>query len=439
MTVARPAIGRDFWRGFPALLLAFLVAQAAQQVDVSLLARFVGGEGVTVYVLLLRLALVDLVATMALGSVISVTVGHAAREGREGLAIRWSLALSLLAGGVLGCAGALLYPAAAPWMAGGDAGAAAELAAAIPWFCAATPVRLVNGSATFMVHAVGAGGVALRWKLAELAGRTLLVALVLGPLEAGLVGCFVAGLLLNALSAAWGARWLLRHAPAPVTLPARRWMADLLGKALWETQRLLSAHLLALAGIALFASPLLVPADTARLGAFAAGTVMAALVFAPFVALLRFLAMRLAGRSGQELPRLVTALLRLGVPAGAAVGLALVAVAEPLGAHVYGQGGPWWVWFVAALGLSLPFRAAANIVRAALQATGGFAGVAVLDAVLGWGVGLPLIVAGLWLDVPAIAYASLCLPEALAALWLWRRFQARTRSNAGGVAAMVRA
>lgn len=439
MTMARPAIGRDFWRGFPALLLAFVVAQAAQQVDVALLARFVGGEGVTVYVLVLRLALVDLVATMALGSVMSVTIGRAVRDGQAGAAIRWALTLSLLAGGLLGIGGILLYPAIAPWVAGGDAGAAAALAAVVPWYCAATPFRLVNGSATFMVHAVGAGGVALRWKLAELAGRALLVLLFLGPLDAGLEGCFIAGLLVNLLSALWGGGWLLRHAPAPFTLPSWTWAADLLRKAAWETQRLLSTHLLALAGITLFASPAIGAADSSRLGAFAAGTVMAAFVFAPFVALLRFLAMRLAGRPAAEARCLVAALLRLGLAAGAAVGLALAVAADPLGAHVYGQSGPWWHWFVIALGLSLPVRAAANIVRAALQASGGFAGVAILDGGLGWGVGLPLIVAGLWFDAPVIAYASLWLPEALAALWLWRRLQARPGADAGAGAAMGRA
>lgn len=415
-------VDRAFWRGFPALLLAFAVAQLMQQIDVGMLAR-VDPQAPAAYVLLLRIAVADLVAMMAFGAVASVTVAQAARDGDPGPTIRRALGLAALLGVGLGGLGLVLYGPAARAIVGTD-GPAALVAAAVPWFAAAAPLRLVNACAAFALHATGAGGVVVRWKLGELVGKAALNGLFLFVLDGGFVGCFVAGLLLNLLSVGWVLRRLHRTLGGGLGWPGRRWALDLLRKTAWEAQRVASGQILALATVTLFASPLIGAAESGRFNAFAAGSVLATLVFAPFVAFLRFLAMRFAGRSASDVAALAGALWRRGAPVTLALAAALILSGDWLGAALYGQSGPWWSGLVTALSLSLPIRLAANILRAASQASGAFAQVARIDGLLGWGVGGPLILFGLHWNLPAVAYAHLVVPEALALLWLWRRWAA---------------
>jgi len=420
-------VDRAFWRGFPALLLAFAVAQLMQQIDVGMLAR-VDPQAPAAYVLLLRIAVADLVAMMAFGAVASVTVAQAALDGDPGPTIRRALGLAAILGAGLGGLGLALYGPAARAIVGPD-GPAALAAAAVPWFAAAAPLRLVNACAAFALHATGAGGVVVRWKLGELVGKAALNGLLLFVLDGGFVGCFVAGLLLNLLSVGWVLRRLRQTAGgglggAGLGWPGRRWALDLVRKTAWEAQRVASGQILALATATLFASPLIGAAESGRFNAFAAGSVLAMLVFAPFVAFLRFLAMRFAGRSASDVTALAGALWRRGAPVALALAAALILSGDWLGAALYGQSGPWWSGLVTALAVSLPIRLAANILRAASQASGGFAQVARIDGLLGWGVGGPLILLGLHWNLPAVAYAHLVAPEALALLWLWRRWAA---------------
>lgn len=422
MTAGGVALDRAFWRGFPALLLAFAVAQLLQQVDMATLARL-GGGAPAAYVLLVRLALVDLVAVMALGAVTSVTVSQAARAGDPGPAIRRSLAVALAVGVALGLVGVAAYRAVAPWVAGGDDALAALVVTAVPWFAAAAPLRMVNGSAAFVLHAMNDGPAVVRWKLCEVVAKLGLNILFLEAFGAGFAGCFMASLLLQAGSAAWALARLRRLAGGGPSWPPWTWAMDFLRKAGWEAQRVLSTLLLGLVTVMLFASSLIGTADPARLDAFAAGSVLALLVFAPFVAFLRFLAMRFAGRPPAEIASLVRALLWRGVPVAAMLALLLNVGGDWLGASLYGQTGPWWSMLVAALAVSLPVRVAANTMRAALQATGEFAGVAKIDSLLGWCLGLPLIVLGLCWDAPAVAYGYLVVPEVFALLGLSLRLR----------------
>lgn len=422
MTPAAPALDRMFWRGFPALLLAFAMAQLLQQLDVAMLARL-GAGGAAAYVVLTRLALADLVGIIAVGSVISVTVAAAVRAGEPGTAIRRSLGLAVIAGAAVGVVGAAAYPPALPWVTGGEGPTAGLAAAAIPWFTAAAPFRMVNSSAAFILHALGEGRLVVRWKLSELAAKLLLNLVFLHGLDAGFAGCFQASLLLHAGSAVWALVRIGRLAGGGPVLPPRAWAADVLRKSAWEAQRVLSTMLLGLVLVTLFASPLLAGTDPARLDAFAVGSALAMLVLAPFNALLRFLAMRFAGRDEAEIAGLVRALMLRGVPALSVAALLLMAAEGWIGATIYAQGGPWWSGLVVALALSLPIRVAANATRAALQATGRFGGVARIDSALGWGIGLPVAALGLYWDAPAVAYAYLVLPEAAALLWLGRRWR----------------
>lgn len=430
-------LSAEFWRGFPALLLAFALAQVAPQIDLAVLARLDPGA-VPAYVLLVRMAVVETVCTMALGAAVSVAAGAAVRAGAAEPEILRSLWIAAGLGSAFLAIGLLLYPLAVPWAAGSQqVGLAAAAGDALPWFAAAAPLRTIGGTAAFLLHALGKGAALIRWKLAELPARYGLLLLCTGPLgerfAGALAACFAASLFLNAVTVAWMTGILLRSAGGRgalregLRIPPRDWIWQRLQSAGWEIQRLMSLQLLAPITLLLFSIAPPGEDGEGRLAAYAAGSTLAMAVFAPFVAYLRFLGMRLAGRSVADIGRLSRELTVWAVPTAAVAGLFLIAGGGWLGRAVYGQAGVWWTTLILALALSLPLRVVGNLLRAAVQATGGaaggFAAVARIDGVLAWGFGLPLTAAGLWLDRPVLAYAALVLPEVAATLWLWSRLR----------------
>lgn len=413
---------RAFWAGFAALVLAFAVAQMLAQIDLGMLAHQAPGMPAA-YVMLVRLALIDLLASMALGSVVSVRVARALREGRAGPEIRGALTLAVLLGLMLSLVGWLAYPPLAASLSADDAALRALLLSAIPWFAATAPLRLLNGCAAFILHASQQGPLVVRWKLWELLAKVVLNLLFIECLGFGFAGCFMASLLMHLGSCAWVLRRLQPLMGRGRWLPAADWARAVLRQSAWEGLRLLSMQLLGLMTLVLFAAPQIAPVDTQRLDAFAAASFLALSVFAPLVALIRFLAMRFAGLAPHEVSRLLKQLLRLGVPGMALLGGLLILLGPWLGQWVYAQQGRWWGSFVLMLGVSLPVRLATNALRAALQSLGEFVAIAKVDALLGWAVGLPLLVLGLRLDIPVVAYGYVLVPEALALLWLARRIQ----------------
>lgn len=414
--------GRTFWGGFAALVLAFAVAQMQAQIDLSMLAHQAPGMPAA-YLMLVRLALIDLLASMALGAVVSVRVARALREGRAGPELRGALTLAVGLGLLLSVIGWLAYPPLAAGLSAGDEPLRALLLSAIPWFAATAPLRLLNGCAAFILHAAQQGPQVVRWKLWELLAKVALNLLFIECLGYGFAGCFMASLLMHLGSCAW-VLWRLRPLMGRGRwLPTAHWTGAVLRQSAWEGLRLLSMQLLGLMILVLFAAPQLAPVDTARLDAFAAASFLALLVFAPLVALMRFLAMRFAGLTPCEVLRLLRQLLRLGVPGMALLGGLLMLLSPWLGQWAYAQQGRWWSSFVLLLALSLPLRLAGNAMRAALQSLGEFVAIAKVDALLGWGLGLPLLVLGLRLDMPQVAFGYVLLPEAAAVLWLARRIQ----------------
>lgn len=430
--------GRAFWAGFAALVLAFAVAQMLAQIDLGMLAHQAPGMPAA-YVMLARLALLDLLVSMALGSVVSVRVARALREGRAGPVIRGALTLAAILGGLLSLVGLLAYPPLAASLSADDAALRALLLSAIPWFAATAPLRLLNGCAAFILHASQQGSLVVRWKLWELLAKVVLNLLFIECLGFGFAGCFKASLLMHLGSCAWVLRRLQPLMGRGRWLPAADWARAVLRQSAWEGLRLLSMQLLGLMTLVLFAAPQIAPVDTQRLDAFAAASFLALLVFAPLVALIRFLAMRFAGLAPHEVSRLLKQLLRLGIPGMALLGGLLILLGPWLGQWVYAQQGRWWSSFLLMLGVSLPVRLATNALRAALQSLGEFVAIAKVDALLGWAVGLPLLVLGLRLDIPVVAYGYVLVPEVLALLWLARRIQCirATSPQPGGLTAAM--
>lgn len=401
-----PLITR-FWHGYLALLLAFAAGQLGPQIDLAVLAR-AGDDGQAgLYALLTRLALLELVVTMALGTALSVMASQAQRAGRHGEGLRPALVLAGALGVPLGLLGALAGLGLLPMLLHSKAAQLPEVMAALPWFFLATPLRLLNGCAGLLLHARGEGRQALRIKGVELLARLVLdLALVLG-FDAGLSGCFIAGLVLNLGTCAWLLRHLARASPGQPWRPRWPWCRQALLHSGWESQRVLAIQAFGLAAVTLVAMDHPWPESAGRLDGFSAVLTLGMLVLSPLNALLRFLALRLAAGDPVAIRDEVR---RRALPVAAVASVGLLLATQALG-QLYGQSGPWWTAGLLLLALSLPLRVLGNLQRAQYQAAGRFAEVGRLEAAALWLVGLPVLLAGMALDCPPLAYAYLLLPE----------------------------
>lgn len=418
-------IEKGFWRGFFPLLLSFVTASLTCQVDIVMLPRL-GADATAAYVMLTRIALLDLVLTAAMGAVASVVVAKARRTGRSAEVIRQVSTLALAIGAGAGALGLAFYPYLVEALAGG--GEVGILAGnAIGWYALAAPFRLLAGTASFTLHALGHGVAVVRWKLLEAGLKTAANFLFIGACGFGFAGCFVGGFVVAVVSSIWFCRQLWPHGLRRLAIPTRPFAVFFLRATAWEMQRILSPQIAVLASLALFAAPWLGRPEFPRLAPYAAGQILMLLVFAPMMAFTRFLALRLAGLQATELALIVQELWVRGALLVAGAASILFAGGDWLGHSVYGQQGPWWSTLVQALAISLPLRYVANVMRAVLQARGSFGVVAAADCLAPWLVALPLVGLGLYLDNPIVAYLSLILPEAVCAVWLGHRLHASPR------------
>lgn len=414
MTRTLPA---DFWRGFFALVLSFVVAQLAAQVDLVMLVRV--GQGLPgLYVLTTRMALFEFVAAMALGATLSVAVAQAVRLGVEARVTRQALVLTAMAGVLLGLIAFFTYPLLLSWMIEGDPELAEVGRFALFWFILAVPFRLLNGVTAFILHARGEGTLVVRWKLLELGARIGLLLVLLEGFQTGLWGCFFAGLVLNLCSTVWAVWWLTRHDAGVPWKPSLAWMVEVLRSTSWEGQRVLAMQLFGLFAVALFAA-WGTATDRGRLDAFSAAMTLMLLAFAPLNALLRFLSMRFARLSAHELHGCIPILIGKCLPFALGAAVLLGLGAQWIG-RLYGQQSEWWIVYVWLLAASLPLRMIGNFLRAARQSQGDFSLIARVDSLGLWLIGLPTLIVGLYLGSPWLAYLYLLLPELLLVILLLR-------------------
>lgn len=407
MTRTLPA---DFWRGFFALVLSFVVAQLAAQVDLAMLAR--AGQGLSgLYVLTTRMALFEFVVAMALGTTLSVAVAQAVRQEQAPRVTRQALVLTAIVGGLLGLSAVLTYPWLLSWMLEDDPELAEVGRSALFWFILAIPFRLLNGVTAFILHARGEGALVVRWKLLELGARIGLLLVLLDGFQTGLWGCFLAGLVLNLCSAVWALWWLTRRDAGAAWLPALAWVVEVLRSTSWEGQRVLAMQLFGFTAVALFAA-WGSDTDRVRLDAFSAGMTLMLLAFAPLNALLRFLSMRFARLSEHELNASIPILIGKCLPFAIGAAVLLAMGAQWLG-RLYGQQSEWWIAYLWLLAASLPLRVIGNLLRAARQSQGDFSLIARIDSLGLWLIGLPTLVLGLYVGNPWLAYLYLLLPELL--------------------------
>jgi Na+-driven multidrug efflux pump len=435
-----------FWRGYWPLLLTIAAAQLAQQVDLVILGQFGGGAS-GAYVALSRVAILELVLMTSMSAVASTAVAQAQRDGDAERVVVGALVVALASGALFGFLGFLFYSRAARLLLN-DARVTELVDSGVFWFAAAGPLRFAVNVAVFMLHAFGCGGRVVRWKLIETALRAAMDYLFVAICGAGFPGCFAAAFVVAAVSLVWCWRSFgalsapsrfasvsLRTfwAGAPNVRAFCSWAFGFLRGTVWEAQRNISAHLAVLTCLALFAAPWIGGFDLSRFNAYSAGQTFMLLAFAPLIALTRFAALRFANVETEARAAAARRLWLQGAPVCALAAALLFRNAEALGA-LYGQRSDWWTVLVQALALSLPLRYVANVLRAIHQSGGNFAAVATADSATQWLCGVPLVALGLCLDAPRLAYLSLIAPEAICAIWLWRRLSDRARDASLGVA-----
>ncbi|HEY8261254.1 MAG TPA: methanobactin export MATE transporter MbnM [Methylosinus sp.] len=413
----------EFWRGYWPLLLTVGAVQLSQQVDILMVARVADGAP-SAYLIIMRLAILDVVLTAAIGAVISTAVGQA-RSGGHGYTshiIGQALGLALPAGLCCCALGLSLYPRVAPWLTS-DNEILALVGPGAFWFSVAAPFRMWNSACTFILHASGRGALVVKWKFVEVGAKAAATFLAVEFFRCGFSSCFIAALFVAIASTIWCRRALWSSLGIDgLSLPDYASTTKFMRWTGWEAQRIMSIQLATLACLALFSARWLGNYDVSRVDSYAAGQTLTLMVLAPFMALVQFLAFRLAPIPDDFLESSVRILWRHGLPVAISAGYLLFLSCDQLG-HLYGQCGPWWSTFIESLAISLPLRYTTNVMRAALQSRGGFAIVATLDSAAFWLLATPLVAIGLYLDSAPVAYLSLIVPEAVCAASLWGRIQ----------------
>jgi len=401
------------WRalrdGYLPMLLSFVLAQVSLQIDLITLARVSNVQQVA-YVALMRIGLVDIVLTMALGSVAGLVIARARQTGAQAQAVAVTMTAALACGALLMPLGMLCYPALARALIA-DGAVAAEIAHAAPWFALAAPLRCLAAAGAFALLALGMGRTLTAWKLAEIGIKAATTGIAVLWLGLGLAGCYLASLGVLAASCGWQA-WCLR-APLRSGLAAlaTQPMLAYVRQAGWEGARMLSTHLFALATVVLFACATLGADVPARLGALAAGTALSMLLLAPLTAWMRYLGTTLSARNDADRQAALHGAVIPGFSLALLVALTLVAGGPVLGQWMYAQSGPWWQAFVTTLAVALPLKYLSTLARADLQAAQRLALAFRADFLAAWLVGLPMAAAGLALDLPWLAFGNMVLME----------------------------
>lgn len=399
------------------MLASFCLRALLVQLDLTMIAGL-GAGALAGYALVSRVAVLDAALTVAVGSVSLLVVSRAQTAGvkRKLLTEIW------LCAALLGCAaaviGALAYPRLIDWLAHQDP--AGEFArSAIFIYISATPIRMVESAAIFVLHSLGRSSLILGWQICETVVKAALN-LSLIP-SFGFMGCFIASVIVEILSLVWALILLRCIVVVEGERPSAGFRASFLLGCIVESTRGLAPSLAVFASFALFALFEAESGGLQRLDAYAAVQGLIVLVLAPLLAATRFFAMRFSGRSPSEVKRLLATLLFGGVPLVLILAGLLALGRNSLGAALYGNLGLWWSSFAGALALSLPLRYAGALLRGALLSRGRIGAVATADSATPWIVALPLIALGLSLDQPTIACLSLLAPEAVCLLWFWRR------------------
>jgi hypothetical protein len=416
--------GAPLWRGYWLLFASTSAAAFIMQIDLAMIARL-GGRAPGAYAILMRVTLLDVAVTIACAAVAAIALGHAQKTGETAAAIEKTCALALALGAATALFGFFAYPILLAALMG-DAAAAPYVGAPIAWLVAGAPFRVLSNTQGFLLHALGRGGSAFTWKLAEIPAKAGANIFFMQTLGLGFAGCFLAGCVVAAVASLWLWTRLQAHGARRMRIPEFAFARTFLSGTFWEALRVLSPQAAMLFTLALFSLPWPNGANGQRLDSFAAAQTFMLFVLGPLMTLTRFLAIRLPTKShGDWMPALAP-VVRVGAPIALTAAIVLLFGRDWIGATLYRQHGDWWSVFVAALALSLPIRLIGSIVRGLALARKCFAKLTFADVLAQWLVAPLFIVFGLAANRPELAYQSLIWPEVVGVFLIWRSLRAES-------------
>ncbi|MGJ0395399.1 MAG: methanobactin export MATE transporter MbnM [Methylocystis sp.] len=416
------------WRGYWQMVASASAAAFIVQINLAMIATR-GGRASGAYAILMRITLLEIAVSIASAAVAAIALGHAHRNGEAPEAIEKSCALALALGAATAIFGYFAYPVLLGALMG-DAAAAPFLGAPIFWLVAGAPFRVLANTQCLLLHALGRGGAALAWRLAEIPAKAGANVIFMDVFEFGFTGCFLAGFVVTALSSIWLWSRLKPHGAVRLRIPETAFARFFLNGTFWEALRVLSPQGAMLFSLTLFSLPW-PSGDGQRLDSYAAGQAFLLFILGPLITLTRFLAIRLPTKSPEQWMSALAPVIRVGASLALASAILLMLGRDWIGETFYGQHGDWWSVFVAALALSFPIRFVGGVVRGLALARRSFAKVAFADALGQWLVSPLLVLLGLWADRPEIAYQSLIWPEVVGVFLIWRNLRFASEEPVG--------
>lgn len=410
-------IEAGFWRGYSMLAASACAATATMQIDLAMVARS-GGRVAGAFAVLMRITLLDVALTIAVASVAGITVAHANARGNLARDVGRTCVLVAALGGMTTVFGFFVYPPVLVELTGAEEAARFD-GLPIFWLVAAAPLRMLANAQGFVLHALGQGAVVFRSKFAEIPSKLVLNFLLMDVLGFDLAGCMIGGFAIAAASCLW--LWLcLRKRDAwSFGWPDCEFARSFLWATFWESYRILSPQAAMLFSLALFSSTRFSGYNVERLDAFAAGQTFMLFVLGPMAALTRFLAMRLPTVPPRKQSHTLIQLTQSGTPIVSIGALLLFLGGDWVGGSLYHQHSSWWSTFVTVLSLSFPIRYFGSILRGVMLARGRFSEQAKVDVVAQWLLAPLLLLLGLSMNNPPVAYLSIIVPEIVCVFLIW--------------------
>lgn len=397
------------------MLATFVASKLIIQTDLIMIAPL-GEITLAAYAAPTRVMLLDAIVAFGLGPVVSVLISGERDPRKRREHIRMAIGLA----GYLGCTlmliGLLVYPPLLD-MTVSNQEVAALARPALLILTLAIPLRLTQFIATMVLYGIGRGQAIIPYLIASIILNVGLNALFIHGLDMGFTGCYTATFL-TALFEWVVTLYLLRRECTLrdlITPPRVKAVRELLAPAVPETLRLIFIFGVQFAALALYAGQ---DGKVAQLSVYSVGAELYLLLLMPMIAAMRSTAVVLAQdtdllqRGG--LWNTLRPVFYRGIPLVLLVSTLLLALGDTLGREVFHLTPPardWWQAFVLFAALSLPLTLFNALQRGAWQSRQRFTTLFYIDASVQWGIIVPCITLGLYLDTPWIAWGYLLLTE----------------------------
>lgn len=227
---------RELRRGYTPLLLTFITPHLIVQTDLVMLSRL-GETATAAYVIPIRIALLDTILAMALGSVTAAVVADARRGQEIGGVVYGILGIAVITGSATATIGFFTYSHLALWVTT-DEKVTEFTQAAVPWYAATALFRQLSSVAMMTLHALDKATLTFRWRLLEVGLNALLNHLFIFKLGFGFSGAYQSTLLVNAVACFWSVPYLLFRFKQNYRLLGSHWTHLFFHQCKWEIKRL---------------------------------------------------------------------------------------------------------------------------------------------------------------------------------------------------------